>query len=381
MAYINLTIIYFVGLLSFLYYFYRIRMIKYFEFSMIVIVLIGLVYALQTENEPFKIFTSLIRPLFFLSMVKVFSIGLDKVDSKNLFNNQDANVLLFSYFVGVSVVGFLYFTVGGVRASATAIALALPFLFFVLNRHYIRAVFCVVLFLVGGKLGPFLGVLAALALIVLSSFKRVALFTGFSVLLVILIMLLPYVSDFDVLRVPVVAKLNLNVIFDGALSAYNLDRFILGGRLSEAYSAIQGISVDYGAEDWMFGGGLGYTYLWTDFNGVLIRESNSGVHFSPLAIFCVYGLPFTLLFFLYLGKYFFQSISILISRKKYDAAVLMWAAFFVASCVNALTAYSLFTNLMMAVSIGFLQKTSRDNKLLKAEQRLFINIPPAQVAK
>jgi hypothetical protein len=381
MAYINLTIIYFAGLLSFLYYFYRIRMIKYIEFLMICIVLAGLIYALSTKNEPFKIFTGLIRPLFFLAMVKVFALGFNKIDKQNLFNFRYANALMFSYVIGVSVVGFLYFTVGGVRASATAIALALPFFFFILHRCYIRAALCVILFLVGGKLGPFVGVLAALTLIVLSSFKRVVLLIGFSIFLCVIVMVLPYISDFDVLRIPVVAKLNLNVIFDGNLSAYNLDRFVLGGRLSEAYSAIMGVSVNYEVEHWVFGGGLGYTYLWSDFNDVVIREANSGVHFSPIAVFCVYGLPFALLFFLYLGKYLFQSINILTSSKKHDMATVMWAAFLVASCVNALTAYSLFTNLMMAVSIGYLQKVSRDNKLLKAKKRLNINTQPVQVAK
>ncbi len=373
MAYLNLGIIYFSGLLCFVFYLYRIRMQTILEFILVVFVLMGLMYALTTENDPFKIFTGFIRPLFFLAVIKFFSFGFDALNKHDLFREREANLLLISFVVGVSTVAFVYFTVGGVRASATSIILALPFLFFIFNKCYVRAVLCVILFLVGGKLGPFVGVLAALSLVFLSSLRQFLFFTLFLAILSLVVLVLNYTSDIDFLRIPVLAKLNIKSIIDGDISNYNLDRLVLGGRLSEAYSAITGISPDYGVLDWMFGGGLGYTYLWTDFNGFVIREDNSGVHFSPLAVFCVYGLPFTILFFLYLGKYLLQSISILMSSRRYERASVIWAAFFVASCVNALTAYSLFTNLMMAVSIGFLQKQTRDKKCLKIERRINLN--------
>jgi hypothetical protein len=371
MAYINLFIIYLAGLICFFYYLLRVRMITLIELLMVALVLAGLTYALSTENDHFKTFTSFIRPLFFLAVVKVFSFGTHN-NENNIVKVSDANALLASYLIGVSVVGFIYFTIGGIRASATAIALALPFFFFFLNKNYVRAAFCVFLFLIGGKLGPFVGVLVALSLILLSSLKRVLFLTAASVTLGLFVLAITYLTNIDFLRIPVLAKLNIDVIFDGDISAYKLDRFVLGGRLSEAYSAIEGISPSYGLLHWVFGGGLGYTYLWTDFNDVVIREANSGVHFSPLAVFCVYGLPFSLLLFLYFGKYLFHSILILLSRGKNSVATVMWAAFFVASCVNALTAYSLFTNLMMAVSLGFLQQSIR-NKKTRINQRTFIN--------
>jgi hypothetical protein len=333
-------------------------MITLIELLMVALVLAGLTYALSTENDQFKIFTSFIRPLFFLAVVKVFSFGTHN-NENNIVRVSDANALLASYLIGVSVVGFIYFTIGGIRASATAIALALPFFFFFLNKNYVRAAFCVFLFLIGGKLGPFVGVLVALSLILLSSLKRVLFLTAASVTLGLFVLAITYLTNIDFLRIPVLAKLNIDVIFDGDINAYKLDRFVLGGRLSEAYSAIEGISPSYGLLHWVFGGGLGYTYLWTDFNDVVIREANSGVHFSPLL-------------FLYFGKYLFHSISILLSRGKNSVATVMWAAFFVASCVNALTAYSLFTNLMMAVSLGFLQQSIR-NKKTRINQRTFIN--------
>lgn len=381
MAYINLFIIYLAGLICFLYYLFHVRMITLIELCMVAFVLADLAYALTTENEQFKIFTSLIRPLFFLSVVKVFSFGFDGGNRGNLVKVSDANALLFSYLIGVSVVGFIYFTIGGIRASATAIALALPFFFFFLNKYYVRAALCVVLFLIGGKLGPFVGVLVALSLILLSSLKRVLFLACIGVILGSLVMALTYTTDVDFLRIPVLAKLNVDVILDGDVSPYNLDRFVLGGRLSEAYSAIEGVSPSYGLLNWVFGGGLGYTYLWSDFNDVVIREANSGVHFSPLAVFCVYGLPFSLLLFSYFGIYLFHSIKILIFSKKNDIANVMWAAFFVASCVNALTAYSLFTNLMMAVSLGFLQKAIRNRKNIKEKQSVFIITQTMQGSK
>lgn len=353
---IVLFFIYTIGAFAFIIFISKVFRLLWIEIVLISLVLLNLIFAVVIGNDFFSIFTNLIRPLFFFSIIKIFSL-VDINDLKFTFpSTASANWLFFSYSVGVIIVAFLYFTVGGIRASSSGIALAIPLLYYFIHGRHFKTFICIVLFLFGGKFGPLAGVVCAFVFMYFFSLRKFLIagtLCGISVLVLVFISNYQYV-DFS--TIPVFAKFNLSTLTEQGWELDIIDRYVVGGRLSEAYSALAGIGTlggDLGY--WLFGGGLGYSYAWQDFSGNIIIEQNKGVHFTPLAVFCVYGFPFFLFLFGYLMNYFIKAVIILQSFKKQEPNIVIWAAFFIASIVNMFTAYSLFTNVFLAVSIGLLQ--------------------------
>jgi hypothetical protein len=362
MSYVNLFIIYAIGALAFLIFIDKVRKLSLIETVLVILVLGNIFFAIVKGNDTFKIFTNLIRPLFFFSLIKAFALIDIGMSSKKLPLKQSADWLIFSYAIGVLFVAFIYFTVGGVRASSSAIPLALPLFYFFFHRQYSKVFICAGLFLLGGKFGPLVGVLCALFFTFGLSPRRLILVGTTLGAVLIALGVLSHFEFINFWKIPVFAKFNFGTLVEKGFGMDILDRYVLGGRLSEAYSAIIGLGESGGKLGyWLFAGGLGYSYLWSDFAGVIIREQNTGVHFTPIAIFCVYGLPFAVLMLSYLFKYFLKSVVILKNHKIYTPSYLIWPAFFIASFVNMFTAYSLFTNLLMAVSIGMIQRNGNNH--------------------
>lgn len=361
MAYINLFIIYAIGAMSLFFFFIKNKILSTTELLLFVFLGVDLIYSLAVANDSFSVFTGLIRPLFFIAIIKIFSTV--SLDERNEYFPSIRSVkwLLFSYIIGVSVTAYVYLFIGGIRASASAIPLALPLFYYLMNKKYFKVLLVFSLFLLGGKFGPLMGVLLAFYFMFFFKLKKLFVSLVFVGLVSTVLMVLVSYNYIDLSKIPVLAKLNTHQLAEQGWELDLFDKVILGERLSEGLSALNGLSEKNQLETYIFGGGLGYTYLWESISGYIIRDENRGVHFTPLAVFVEYGLPFTLLIFLYLFKYLFKSIKILINYANNEKNIVIWSAFFLASFFNMITAYSLFTNLLLAVSIGFLQNISRKN--------------------
>lgn len=361
-AYFNLSIIYFIGVLSFFVFFLRKGRLYCLEIILLLLVLINLVYATLLDNNNFHMLTGFIRPVFFLAVVKLFSsVSRDKYENMSI--TRSVYFLSLSYTFGVLFTAYIYLFVGGVRASASAIVLAIPLFYFYLNRKYFKAIFILALFFLGGKFGPLLGVVVSVAVALGFKLKKFLISMFVVVIVVGIVLLLIEFGNVNFLKIPVLAKVNFHQIIEKGWDIHLFDYNIMGGRLSEASSALSGLPDNVRIGVFMFGGGLGYNFSWESFNDIVINSSNRGVHFTPIAVFVEYGFPFLVALLMYLYTYVKKSVRIIVDYKKKSHFITLWAFFIVVSVVNMITAYSLFTNLFLAVSIGIMQSYSRNKPI------------------
>jgi hypothetical protein len=79
------------------------------EWVLIFLIIFGAFYGIIINNETFKIFTDVIKPIFFISVIKVFRSFFIYYPSVNVLKKIKINFIAFSYVVGVSIVAFFLF--------------------------------------------------------------------------------------------------------------------------------------------------------------------------------------------------------------------------------------------------------------------------------
>lgn len=324
------------------------------EWIMVLIVTIGAIFAFFVGNDTFKILTDILKPIFFICIVKLFRYYFVSLGDIEILSRGKVTFLTLAYVIGVAIVAFYYYWVGGVRASASAIPLALPFFYFFYRREFFWVLLVAVLFLVGGKFGPFMGTLIAVCLRYITSPRRLIISVVFVLPALLIVAFNANISE-SFITLPVIAKLHVGRFVESEMILNNIDKFNFGGRLSEAYSAIVAVREQFPSWEWgiPLGGGLGFTYEWRDFLGNVFMENNHGTHFTPIALYTIYGVPFTAFLLVYVFSVAWRAIRIISSSNNY--VDLVWSSYLIASLINMLTAYSIFTNLLFAVSIAYVQ--------------------------
>lgn len=120
---------------------------------------------------------------------------------------------------------------------------------------------------------------------------------------------------------------------------------VSSGRYSEVEAALQ----DIGWKNYLYGNGAGWT-INVDGNDI------HNIHFSPISLTAVFGLPFTL--FLYISISYTLFKLFLINKKQQLTVIQKMAPLYIlGATVHSFTAYSLFIDLLFFFFIGVALKT------------------------
>lgn len=364
-AYLNMLMTYVVGLVSFSTF---VKSKKYHvafdEFIMLVMLLPLFMVAIYLGNSKSKAITDILKPLFFFSVI---ILSREYFDFKKVFENSSFKKTISFFKISILASVFVIFIMKtffiSVRSSATSISVVFITLYFFYKKDFKNFSLLVFLLLVGGKLGPIIGLFVLLMIYLLKNHKaRLLMLSSF-----VISMLLYFVFDLEYYLVtyseyiPAFQKLHLKKFFAG-LDSNLLDKYVLGGRLSEVLSTIKSLPFDNSIMNFIHGGGLGFIYDWYTIEGAPVRMNNHGTHFTPVSVYSIYGGLFFLFFFVYILKYFLLSIKHIFNSDNFYK--LLFSSYLIAAVVNSLTAYSIFTDYLLAFSIGILSK----NKLEAVEQ-------------
>jgi hypothetical protein len=306
------------------------------------------------NNHPLNyIITDAIKPIAWIGIVGFFKTA--EINQEYFLYRIRKSIYIISFCSAFSVFVVFGLIMSGttLRASAGDIAMLFPLIyFFFTGRGFISlALFFVVI--LGAKVGPLVSLIAVFIIYFGTSLRLRSLIffivTVFSLMIIFLTFDYESWSEF----IPVIGK--FDIFFNQAFSFANLetiDRFLLGGRLSEVIASI--IVYSEQPELLLTGPGPGYVYE-IYINGAL-EPDHHGVHFSPVSIFTIYGGIYFLIFYAYMLFLSFQSIICLKNRN--SSLKMIAAAFFLGNLINSFTAFSIFSLLLFPMAIGLLQNKS-----------------------
>ena len=259
-------------------------------------------------------------------------------------------MILISLCSAITVcIVFALFMRGGIRASGSDIVMIFPLLYYFLTGRTLISFFLFIVVLLGGKVGP----LFSLVIVMLIYFGSVLSLRSiiFFLILTFLSLIALFTFDFESWSqyIPFLGK--FSIVFDGLIRYGNadfIDRFLLGGRLSEVLGAMTVYSNQ--PELMLTGPGTGYVYdLYV--NGVLDSTNHHGVHFSPVSIFTIYGGLYFFVFYSYMLYLSFKSIGYF--RNRNSTLKMLAAGFFLGNLFNSFTAYSIFSLLLFPMVMGY----------------------------
>ena len=315
--------------------------------------------AVSSDHPLNYVITDVVKPLAWIGIVGYFKTA--KIDTRYYIIRIRSSALFLSIcsFLMSSIVLFLVYSGGSIRASGGDIVTLFPLFYFLVTRDKLISFILILSLLFGGKVGPLFS-LALVCLIYLSSrLKAKSLLWGGVIFLTAVVVVSNFNYEAWRTYLPFLSK--FSVVFEGLLDFSDielLDRNFLGGRLAEVLSSMA-IYYDH-PELLLTGPGVGYVFdLFR--GGMIDKVGYHGVHLSPVSILTIYGGLYCAVFYYYMISLVIKSF--IVFRNRNSDLKLIAAAFFLANFINSFTVYSIYSVLLFPLSIGLLMNKSIVQKL------------------
>jgi hypothetical protein len=287
-------------------------------------------------NYSFKyVVTDLAMPIVFILVISLF---------RSVEVNFKSKILKFSiwfYFIIFILTILIANNIELSYYSIASIQIAFVFSYFLAKNQHLKVLLLFLFIFYSGKRGVFIGILASIFAWVLNKKKLTLLF-----LILTLLALYFFFNEYiDILSTKGVFQ-KTNFIYDDS------ERFF-ENFLGPRYYEIKG-SLEHMIENpylFISGNGIGFFYYQEHSSGGVISSHN--VHFSPVGFLTTYGAPYTLALYYYLLKNLKKSIIAIKTSK--DEFKIIFGLYFIAAFVNSFTVYSVFVDVLFAISIGVLQ--------------------------
>lgn len=315
----------------------------------ILLILISISLIIGVINHDFsrRIITDFFKPIFFLLIAGVF-MGVNDQDREYIKKRiKKVAIPFWIYSALASLLTFLLLRITSRGNIGFLPPIEIPFCLSMFSLNYL------------GIVGSFL--------IIFLSGKRAVLFAF--VFIFIVRLLTPSAKTFLTVIVIVPLLITSFAFFSGDLSnsvAYRkyeytlrgftsffeddrtdwnkLDKYT-GARISEARSALK----DVNNLDFIFGKGLGYTYIY-EADGVVVDSNYGNIHFTPLSLLVYYGGIYTVFFYLLFFVALFKSY---MNQKKDELlGVLFYLVFFI--FMTSFFSYAIFNSPLWPMVLGII---------------------------
>ena len=313
-------------------------------FFPILLIPLGLV----NEHPLNYIITDTLKPILWVAIICYFKNTHINNTQFMVAIHKPLILLSFCAFTTVVFVNYIVQTSGGVRLSASDIAMLFPLLYFFVQQRHFPVLLIFLLLVLGGKVGPLLSILVVWGVFYLLRFSVSAVFYSSVICCLIFWLIVNFSYDIWSGFLPILTKFRIFFTEEFTLADLDiLDKYLLGGRLSEIFGSMSIYKEDLVL---LFSGpGVGYTYdLYRD--GVLEQSNRHGVHMSPVSLLTIYGAFYTVIFYGYMSYIIFKCLRVMKeNRSKFQV---MAAMFVIGNLVNSFTVYSIWSVLLFPMSIG-----------------------------